>query len=161
MLTTVERRYVATHMQTRCSNRMVGCQYCHILGPHDQITGPHHRSYCLKLPLPCPNRCEVGSVPREGMEAHRKHFPLEMIQCEYYSMGCEVRMARMDQEEHMKENMEDYLTMTTRKLIDTNCNLADTNIKLANTESKLTDTNNQLAIALQRISTLEVSALPR
>ena len=44
------------------------------------------REECPKLPLPCPNKCEVGSVPCEDMEAHRKECPLDMIQCEYHNV---------------------------------------------------------------------------
>ena len=46
------------------------------------------------------------------MEAHRKECPLEMIQCEYYNVGCEVRMARKDKEKHDNEQMKEHLMMT-------------------------------------------------
>ena len=62
---------------------------------------------CPKLPQPCPNKCEVGRVPREDMEAHRKECPLEMIQCEYCSVGCEIRMAHKDREKHENEKMKE------------------------------------------------------
>ena len=43
------------------------------------------------FPYPVPTSAgEVGSVVREDMEAHRKECPLEMIQCEYYSVGCKI-----------------------------------------------------------------------
>ena len=71
-----------------------------------------HKEECPKLPLPCPNKCEVWSVPREDMEAHRKECPLEMIQCEYYSVGYEIRMAHKDQEQHENENVREHLMMT-------------------------------------------------
>ena len=130
----IQRQYLTNHVETECPRRKVNCQYCHDTGEHQFIEG-QHKEECLKLPLPCPNKCEVGSVPREDREAHRKECPLEMIQCEYYSVGCEVRMARNDQEKHRKEKMEDHLMKITHKLADT---------------------NSKLAIALQRISTLEV-----
>ena len=165
----IQRQYLTSHVETECPRREVNCQYCHDTGEHQFIEG-QHKEECPKLPLPCPNNCEVGSVPREDMEAHRKECPLEMIQCEYYSVGCEVRMARKDQKEHRREKVEDHLTMTKHKLTDTNCQLTDTNNKLANTQEKLTntittlastkrkliDTNHRLSIALQRISTLEI-----
>ena len=176
----IQRQYLTSHVETECPRCKVNCQYCHDTGEHQFIEG-QHKEECPKLPLSCPNKCEVGSVSREDMEAHRKECPLEMIQCEYYSVGCEVRMARMDQEEHMKEKIEEHLTMikhnltgkltdtntrlfdTERKLVDTSNKLANAGlkltisyVKLANTERKLTDTSNQLAVALQRISTLEV-----
>ena len=122
----IERRYLTSHVDNECPCRKVNCQYCHDTGEYQFIEG-QHKEDCPKFPLPCPNKCEVGSVPREDMEAHRKECPLEMIQCEYYGVGCETRMARKDQEKHKKENMEDHLMKTT----------------------------NQLAIALQRISRLE------
>ena len=143
-----ERQYLISHVVTKCPRREVNCQYCHDTGEHQFIEG-QHKEECPKLPLPCPNKCEVGSVPREDMKAHRKECPLEMIQCEYHNVGCEVRMTRQDQEKHKKEKMEEHLMMTKHELTDTKATLA-------NTESKLTDTNNQLASALQRISTLEV-----
>ena len=140
-----ERQYLTSHVETECPRRKVNCQYCHDTGEHQFIEG-QHKEECSKLPLPCPNNCEVGSVPHEDMEAHRKECPLEMIQCEYHSVGCKVRMAHQDQEKHKNKKMEEHLMMTKHKLTDTEATLA-------NTESKL---NNQLTSALQRISTLEV-----
>ena len=126
----LERRCLPNHIKNQCQCRKVNCQYCHDTGEHRFIEGLHMEE-CPKLPLPCPNKCEVESVPREDMEAHRMECPLEMIQCEYYSIGCEVRMARKDQEKHKKENMEEHLMKTNLAL------------------------SNQLAIALQRINSLE------
>ena len=176
----IQRQYLTSHVETECPRRKVNCQYCHDTGEHQFIEG-QHKEECPKLPLPCPNNCDIGNIPYKSMEAHRKECPLEMIQCEYYSVGCEVRMARKDQEKHKKEKMEEHLmmtnlvlndikhelTITKHELTETKATLADTNSKFANTESKLTntnskldsqltDTNNQLAIALQRINTLEV-----
>ena len=126
----LKRRLLSIHTETKCPCRKINCQYCHDTGEYQFIEG-QHKEECPKLPLLCPNKCEVGSVPREDMEAHRKECPLEMIQCEYYSVGCEIRMARKDQEKHKKENMEDHLMKTNHIL------------------------TNKLTVALQRISTLE------
>ena len=151
----IERQYLTSHVETECPHRKVNCQYCRDTGEHQFIEG-QHKEECPKLPLPCPNNCEVGSVPHEDMETHRKECPLEMIQCEYHSVGCDVRMARKDQEKHDHEKMKDHLMMTNHELTNVETTLANTEATLANTESKLTDTNNELASALQRISTLEV-----
>ena len=111
----IQRQYLTSHVETECPRRKVNCQYCHDTVEHQFIEG-QHKEECPKLPLPCPNKCEVGSVPLEDMEAHRKECPLEMIQCEYYSVGCEVRMARKNQEEHDNENMKEHLMMTKAQL---------------------------------------------
>ena len=121
----IQRRYMTGHVKSRCPRRKVNCQYCHDTGEHQFIEG-QHKEECPKLPLPCPNKCEVGNVLREDMEAHRKECPLEIIQCEYYSVGCEVRMARKDKEKHIykKENIEEHLMMTNYELTNTKAQLA-------------------------------------
>ena len=118
----IERQYLTSHVETECPRHKVNC---HDTGEHQFIEG-QHKEKCPKLPLPCPNKCEVGSVFREDMEAHRKECPLEMIQCEYHNVGCEVRMARKDQEKHENDEMKEHLKKT----------------------------NNQLASALQRVEVL-------
>ena len=151
----MERRFLTSHVETECPRRKVNCQYCHDTGEHQFIEG-QHKEECPKLPLPCPNKCEVGSVPREDMEAHRKECPLKMIRCGYHSVGCEVRMARKDQERHETENMKEHLAMTKCELTRTKVTLTNTDNKLANSHNELSDTRSQLANALQRICTLEV-----
>ena len=117
----IERRYLTSHVETECPRRK--CQYCHDTVEHQFIEG-QHKEECPKLPLPCPNKCEVGSVPREDMETHRKECPFEMIQCEYYSVGCKVRMVRKDQEKHDDEKVKEHLMMTNHELTDTKAQLA-------------------------------------
>ena len=169
----IERQYLTNHVETECPRRKVNCQYCNDTGEHQFING-QHKEECPKLLLPCPNNCEVGSVPREDIQGHRKECPLEMIQCEYHNVGCDKTMVRKDQEKHEIEGMREHLmktkhvmsdelnstklqlTTTRHELADAKMVLADTKTALADTESKLMDTNNQLTGALQRISTLEV-----
>ena len=111
----IERRYLTGHIEIECPHRKVKCQYCLVAGEHQFIEG-QHKEECPKLPLSCPNKCEVESVPREDMEAHRMECPLEVIQCEYHNVGCEVRMARKNQDKHKKENMEEHLMETQQQL---------------------------------------------
>ena len=139
----IERRYLTSHVETECPCRKVNCQYCHDTGEHQFIEG-QHKEECPKLPLPCPNKCEVGSVPREDMEAHRKECPLEMIQCKYHNVGCEVRMARKDQENHKKENMEEHLMKNNLALIGIKQTLNHTKNKVNITKSELENTKDEL-----------------
>ena len=137
----LQRQYLTSHVETECPYRKVDCQYCHITGEHQFIEG-EHKEQCPKLPLPCPNKCEVGSVPREDMEAHRKECPFEMIQCEYHNVGCEERMMRKRKKEHEEEKMKVHLLMTK--------------LKLAKTEDSLTSTEAKLTSAEVRLGSLEV-----
>ena len=119
----LQRQYLTSHVEAECPRRKVNCQYCHITGEHKFIEG-EHKKQCPKLPLPCPNKCEVGSVPCEDMEAHRKECPLEMVQCEYHNVGCEERMMRKELEKHNKENIEKHLSITNSKLADVTSQLS-------------------------------------
>ena len=58
----IQRRCLNSHNETECPRFKINCQYCHNTGEHKFIEGQHKDEY-PKLPLPCPNKCEVGSVP--------------------------------------------------------------------------------------------------
>ena len=120
----IQRRYLSPHVETECPCRKVNCQYCHHTGEYQFIEGQHKKE-CSKVPLPCPNKCNmVSTVLREDMEAHRKECPLEIIQCEYHSVGCKrVRLIRKDVEKHKKEKMEEHLMMTKNELTNTKAQL--------------------------------------
>ena len=123
----LQRRYLTSHAEIECPCHKVDCQNCYITGEHQFIEG-EHKEQCPKLPLPCPNKCKVGSVPREGMEAHRKECPLEMVQCEYHNVECEERMMCKRKREHEEEKMEAHLLLTKR---NNHQELADTKVQLA------------------------------
>ena len=131
---TMQRQYLVDHMTSKCPRRKVNCQYCHINGEW-QFIEVKHREECNKFPLSCPNKCEVGNVPREDMEAHRKECPHEMIQCEYHNVGCDVRMARKRRRSHLEENMETHLQMTKLKLAKTEEKLLSTEQRVNNLET--------------------------
>ena len=77
---TLQQRYLTNHLETECPCRQVGCYYCHNVGEYQFIMGEHGEQ-CPKLPLPCPNGCEVGSVPREDMENHKEVCQLQDVVC--------------------------------------------------------------------------------
>jgi len=64
----------------------VNCQYCQLGGEHQFIEGKH-KEECVEYP----NNCgETRFIPRKDMNEHRSRCPLEMINCEYQSMGCDM-----------------------------------------------------------------------
>ena len=98
----LQRRYLTSHVETECLNRVIECQYCQISGVRQIIEG-EHKEQCPKFPLPCPNNCKVSCptpsrrksgkrrsrnveyslqyFAREDIEAHRKECPFEMVEC--------------------------------------------------------------------------------
>ncbi|XP_065914424.1 TNF receptor-associated factor 4-like [Dysidea avara] len=129
----LQRCYLTLHIKERCSRRKVKCIYCHITDEYWFIE-EDHKDHCPKLPLPCPNKCKVGSVHREDMEAHVNECPLEMIQCEYHSIGCKAKMTRASKRKHEEENTEEHLLMTKRKLAKTESELTSTETRLTSLE---------------------------
>ena len=65
-------------------------QHCHNIAECEFIEG-QHQGKCPMLPLLCPNKCKVGSVPRKKMAKHRKECQLEGISC---SNGCGLKLER-------------------------------------------------------------------
>ena len=76
----IQRQYLTSHVETECQRRKVNCQYCYDTGENRFIEG-QHKEECPKLPLPCPNNCEVGTIPREDMGKHKEVCQLEVIDC--------------------------------------------------------------------------------
>ena len=121
---TLQEQYMASHVEVECPCREVECQYCQLPGEY-QFIEEKHKEECPRLPINCPNECEVGGIPHEDMTAHRLKCPLEIIECEYYSMGCRDTMARKDQSEHEKEKMEEHLHLTSSKLTECHTKIAE------------------------------------
>ena len=158
----LKRQILKSHMELECACRKVNCQCCHITGEHQFIEG-EHKEQCPKLMLPCPNKCDIESVCREEMEAHRKECLLEMVQCEYHSMGCEERVMRKYLENHEEENVKQHLSLTrseldntAQQMVDTQKKLTDTQEDLSTIKDELTDTKTQLDDALKQIKRLMI-----
>ena len=150
----LERRYLLNHVRMECMCRDVYCQYCYELGEYQYIEGEHKKE-CPKLPLPCPNNCGVGEIPREDIEEHREECPLEVVRCEYHSVGCEATMTREAWCDHQKEKTEEHLMMTMQRLSSNEEQLTDTKLQLADAVFELGNTKALLADAMQRINKLE------
>ncbi|XP_065903686.1 TNF receptor-associated factor 4-like [Dysidea avara] len=112
------RQFIADHEVSQCPRRKVDCHYCCINGEHQFIEGKH-KDECPKFPLSCPNQCNSDHVLREDISNHRSKCPLEMIDCEFSTVGCKAKMPRKEQDDHNKENTEKHLIMTRQKLDDT------------------------------------------
>ena len=142
----IQRRDLTKHVENECPRHKVVCQYCQLRGEHQFIDGKHNEE-CVEYPLACPNRCEdTGYIPRKDMNEHRSRCPLEVINCEYQTMGCEVMMTRQTQKKHNKEKMEYHLHLTKCKLDETSCELTET-------KAKMKEKNNEANSKIERANT--------
>ena len=132
----LQRQCSNKHVTSECPCLIISCQYCGSSGECRFVKG-EHKEHCPKFPLPCPNNCEVGTIPREEMQTHLdKTCLLQVIQCEYHVLGCEAKVIRKDLEKHKKEGMESHLSMTTQQLIKVHVTLNETVSTLNETVAK-------------------------
>ena len=95
-----------------CPNRPWKCQHCNFETTYEVGTKDHTPN-CTKYPEPCPNRCEIGTVPRCDVEKHLLVCPLQLVECEFAQSGCDVKIPRGDLAKHMTENAQHHLMSTT------------------------------------------------
>ena len=97
---------------TSCLNRPWKCQHCNLETTYE-VGINDHTPNCTKYPEPCPNRCEIGTVPRCDVEKHLLICPLQLVECEFAHAGCDVKVPRGDLAKHMTENAQHHLMSTT------------------------------------------------
>ena len=91
-----------------CPKRPWQCQHCGFRGTYD-IGTTDHLLNCTKYPEPCPNQCDIGTVPRCDMEKHLNECPLQLVECEFAQAGCQERIPRQDLSRHMEEGAQRHL----------------------------------------------------
>ena len=92
-----------------CSKREWECQYCGLKCTYEEGEEKHWPT-CSRLPVPCPNGCEVGSVEQCNVEEHHSVCSLEPVCCEMREFGCSTVILRKDLAMHMEESKLQHLT---------------------------------------------------
>ena len=77
------RWYLTSHVQTKCPQHIIECQFCSIKRKRQFVTGAHLKE-CPRLPLSCPNGCGIYNIPREDIDKHRDMCPHENVFYYYY-----------------------------------------------------------------------------
>ncbi|XP_065214318.1 TNF receptor-associated factor 4 isoform X1 [Planococcus citri] len=107
----LQRRYLSRHKTNDCCKRLIACRYCNNQYVADTLQ--NHHTKCARVPVPCPNRCELMVVPREEMESHLKdHCNLLLSCCAFKEAGCRFKGLRgpiMDR--HMEESVQQHLML--------------------------------------------------
>ena len=114
-----ECRFINNHQSRECPKRPYECEYCKYSASFDEVT-QQHSNECPSAPVTCPNNCEIA-VLRCELEHHRNHdCPLEMQQCEFCAVGCQVELPRRDMPEHKRQSVVEHsvaLSTTMQKAI--------------------------------------------
>jgi hypothetical protein len=127
-----------------CPKRPWECEHCDFTSTFD--VGIQHIEQCTKYPVPCPNECDVGTIPRCDVEKHRTECPLEPVACQFADVGCSVKVARRDLKLHMEESQQQHLlSATLLNLKLTRETIAEKDRLLALKEEQLVKKEHQLA----------------
>ena len=145
---------------TSCPKRPWKCQYCDLETTFEFGTNEHTPN-CTQYPLPCPNQCEIGTVPRCDAEKHLLVCPLQLVECEFANVGCEVKVPRRDLTRHMTENAQHHLMSATllnlrltrelhQKMEEKDQQIAELKQQLNEHEAKLTEQSKEITKTLQQ-----------
>ncbi len=61
----------------------------------------------------CPNGCETGVLTHGQLQDHLLDCPLQLVECEFVSAGCDVKVPRRDLAGHMTESAQHHLLTAT------------------------------------------------
>ena len=92
---------------TGCPRKPWTCVHCNYAGYKEEES--EHSKTCGNFPVPCPNSCEVGTVPRCQLAQHRSVCLSQEVTCEYAALGCTQHLRRRDVARHMEEGKMDHL----------------------------------------------------
>lgn len=71
-----------------------------------------HHLKCGRYPVSCPNRCDIGILCREELEAHLKDKCTSLVACcPFKDAGCRYKGPRYSLDKHLDESTKQHLTL--------------------------------------------------
>jgi len=111
----VKRKEERYHSTEECIKRIAKCNYCDKQGPLDQIKSVHEED-CLLRSIECPNSCGTTILKGE-LDGHRKECPEEFVDCLMSHVGCQAKVIRENQKNHIEQQVMDHLMIFQEKLL--------------------------------------------
>ena len=109
-----QRRKLNDHQHKYCSMRPDKCRHCGHRDTHERVVGVH-LPVCHKYPKPCPN-CGK-KYERQKLDHHvNEKCPLILVPCDYHVVGCEVKPARQDMQDHIKKEVMTHVSLLQQHL---------------------------------------------
>ena len=94
----IQRCNLKSHLDSDCPHQKSHCLYCHIKIEHKLYS--KHKKECPKFPVPCPNKCKIGNMPRENLQKHLDdECMLQNVKC---SNRCGILLQRQFLTYHLK-----------------------------------------------------------
>ncbi|KAK5637735.1 hypothetical protein RI129_000084, partial [Pyrocoelia pectoralis] len=106
----IQRRVLSQHKSSDCFKRLVACRYCKKDFVADTMATHHVK--CGRVPVVCPNRCEITDLIREDMELHLKdQCTISLLNCSFKEAGCRFKGPRYLMDKHLEENSSQHLSL--------------------------------------------------
>ena len=104
----VQNRLLQKHLDLLCPMRKYDCDYCRTYISTYQDVKNNHWKVCEHFPVPCPNDCPKGSVPRGRLMDHLKK------ECKIKQQLAEMRSQNSQLQEKIRRMEKEIATKDTR-----------------------------------------------
>ncbi|XP_066935352.1 TNF receptor-associated factor 4-like [Clytia hemisphaerica] len=106
-----QRRFQQKHLDKDCRKKIISCAFCdsRFLREEKKL----HLEDCLKVPLPCPNKCDKKlTIARDELDKHiEEDCPRTKIVCQFEEIGCPHRCAREKLARHYKTGIIEHVRL--------------------------------------------------
>ena len=98
---------------------------------------PECGSFLITCPNTCPNECG-STLPRQNSNNHITEMcPLTTISCDFYHVGCTVKLPRKDMLEHLRENSTAHTSLLAKQQADNKKQIAEQQAMIEQHESQI------------------------
>nr|CAX73936.1 TNF receptor-associated factor 3 [Schistosoma japonicum] len=145
--TEFQRKSIEGHVKNGCPKRNVQCKFCGAKFSVEKEA--KHISYCREYPLPCPNKCEMTSIPRSLIPEHLKNeCSRQNLRCPFNIHGCEYRGRKYKMDQHLELSLIKHLNLL-------NLSVQQMSLLIEAQTKTYTEIRNSLEYQMKRITTLE------
>uniref|UniRef100_A0A1A9WDL9 TNF receptor-associated factor 4 n=1 Tax=Glossina brevipalpis TaxID=37001 RepID=A0A1A9WDL9_9MUSC len=106
----VLRGRMTLHKSKDCAKRLRRCLHCNREFSADTLA--LHVNQCPRVAIVCPQRCDIGPIPRADMDAHlRDECKSLAVACTFKEAGCRFKGPRQLLETHLEANAAAHLSL--------------------------------------------------
>ena len=159
----LQRRHMPQH-QAECTKRPFSCEHCHDYDSNYDDVVHNHWPVCGSFLITCPNECG-STLPRQNSNNHIAEMcPLTTISCDFYHVGCTVKLLRKDLSEHLREKSTAHTSLLAKQQAEVNQQRAEQQATIEQQGSQITfltkkieRLEHEVAQLRKQLSTTEVS----
>ena len=117
--TTITKKDLQQHLLSECTLRNIVCSFCGMEDEYQYIISDHYEE-CDKMVVSCTNIHCSEQMERSDLRKHLKSCDHSEVRCKYDDLGCSLKRARIDMEEHENQEDESHLAAASDIIADLN-----------------------------------------